>query len=278
MEDSPFYEQPLITPPAGRPAPRIWRDLPYREEDDPVTRLDIYRPAADPPAGGYPLLVFLHGGPLGAGRDQPWPKEWRVFQDYGRLAAEQGLAAAVINHRYVNYDWLVRAIEDVAQALKVIGASQESYGVNAARYALWAFSGAGMLLSPFLDGDIPGLRAVACFYPMLDLTHVEQAMAAYSDEELIALSPLSHVELIPRDLPLLVARGGLDKPGLNRAIDSFVMEALSRNRRLEVFNLPFDGHSFDMFGESEAARSAVTDGLAFLKRHLFEDNEETSHE
>jgi dienelactone hydrolase len=153
-------------------------------------------------------------------------------------------------------------------ALRFLGTKQDSLGINAARYALWVFSGAGMLLSPFLDGDLPGLRAVACFYPMLDLTHVEQAAEAYSEEELIALSPLSHIELMPRELPLFIARGGLDKPGLNRAIDSFTREALYHNLTVQIHNLPYEGHGFDMFGESRAARSAVRYGLAFLTQNL----------
>ena len=56
-------------------------------------------------------------------------------------------------------------------------------------------------------------------------------------------------------LPLFLARAGLDRPGLNRALDTFVKQALYHNLDLEVRNLPQAGHGFDMFEDSPAGAS-----------------------
>ena len=268
-KQQPFYERPLCLPVGETPGITIQRDIPYLDEDgDGDTRLDIYLPAGDTPAVGYPYLLFVPGGPVPQGSERPSPKEWRVFQDYGRLAAANGLAGVVINHRYTSYEALMLAVGDVLQARQFLAQQGSTFGLDGQRFALWAFSGAGMLISPFLRGDVPGLQAILAFYPMLDLTHVPKALEAYSEEQLITLSPLSHIETMPRLLPVYLARAGLDRPGLNRALDTFVKQALYHNTSLELRNLPESGHGFDMLESSAEAAAAVQRGLDFVKEHL----------
>jgi acetyl esterase/lipase len=266
-EERPFYELPLSYPAPGLPEVWAQRDIPYLESGDPVARLDIYRPGGEPPDGGYPLVMFLHGGPLPADGGRPWPKEWRVFQDYGRLIAANGLAAAVINHRYSGYEGLSRAGSDALEAAGFLREHGQAYGLDGDRLALWAFSGAGMLLSPFLRGEAGDLRSLVAFYPMVDLTHVPQALDVFSEEQLIALSPIAYVEAISPALPLLLVRAGLDRPGLNRGLDTFVKQALYHNLDLELRNLPAAGHGFDMLESGAAGRAAVRRALDFLIGH-----------
>ncbi|MEJ2752398.1 MAG: alpha/beta hydrolase [Chloroflexota bacterium] len=268
-ENRPFYELPLGYPVEDQPQPDVLRDIVYTGQDDTSPRLDIYRPSSAPPQSGFPLLILLHGGPQLPGPGRPWPKDWRVFQDYGRLAAANGMAAAIPNHRYTGYDTLSLALEDTQTAVRFLLQERAQYDLDGDRLAIWAFSGAGMLLSPYLSGELPGLRAVAAFYPMLDLTHIEQATAAHSEQQLIALSPLSQIETIPPSLPILLARAGLDRPGLNRALDTFVKQALYHNLNLEVHNLPQAGHGFDFFeADSTAVRETIKRGIDFLVGQL----------
>jgi acetyl esterase/lipase len=174
----------------------------------------------------------------------------------------------VLNHRYIGYEGLVQAAADVQQAIRFLAANGANLGINSANFAVWAFSGAGMLLSPLLDGGTAGLRCVVAFYPMLDLTHVRQASEVYDEQQLIALSPLAHMETMPGTLPLFLARAGLDLPGLNRALDTFVKQALYHNMDLEVRNLPRAGHGFDLLEETPAARETIAHGIEFVRSNL----------
>ena len=264
----PFYEFPLSYAVDDSLEIQVQRNIPYLEEDDPVARMDIYLPPGEIPSGGWAPVLFLHGGPLAASGERPWPKEWRVFQDYGILAAANGIAGVVINHRYIGYEGLVQAMADVQQAQHFLVDRGAGFGLNGQNIAVWAFSGAGMLLSALLREEMNTPSCLVAFYPMLDLTHIPQAADVYSDEELIALSPLSHIETIPASLPMYLARAGRDRPGLNRALDTFVKQALYHNLDLEMRNLPQATHGFDMLEETAAAQETIQHGIDFVKYQL----------
>jgi acetyl esterase/lipase len=267
-EKRPFYELPLAYPAGENQTVEVRRDIPYLDAADSAALMDIYLPQGPVPEGGFAPLLFLHGGPLPPSGERPWPKEWRVFQDYGRLAAAGGLAGVVMNHRYFGYEGLIQAGGDVRQAVDFLARNGAEFGLDGRRLAVWAFSGAAMLLSPLLAAESARLRGLIAFYPMLDLTHIPQAAGLYSEAELIALSPLSQIEEIPPALPIFLVRAGLDRAGLNRALDTFVKQALYHNLNLEVRNLPQAGHSFDMFETSPAVQAAIESGLNFAQTHL----------
>jgi acetyl esterase/lipase len=268
MTKMPYYERPLLTDLPAATAVSSLLDLPYTADND-SPRLDLYLPMQPPGGDGYPLIIFLHGGPISPGGEQPWPKEWRVFQEYGRVAAGLGLAAAVVNHRYLGYESLPLAISDVLQAVQHLEAASETHNLDLDRIALWAFSGAGMLLRPFLEeGAAPGLRALVAFYPICDLTHLEDARAVFNQDELIALSPLGVIETMRPHLSLFIARAGRDRPGLNRSIDSFVQQSLYYNRPLELHNIPGAEHGFDMFNDIPGTRATVAHAFRFITTRL----------
>jgi len=267
-ENRTFYELPLSYPTVEDGDIQVLRDIPYVGVDDPGARLDLFLPAAEAPQDGYIPLLFIHGGPLPASGERPWPKEWRVFQDYGRLAAANGMAGVVINHRYSGYEGLVQAMADVQSALLFLANKGETYHLDQEKRATWLFSGAGMLLNALLADDVPALDCLVAFYPLLDLIHIPQAADIYSDDELMALSPLSQIDRMPSQLPMLFARAGLDRPGLNRALDTFVKQALYHNLDLELHNLPQAAHGFDMFDDSAAVQDIIERGIEFVKKWI----------
>jgi len=267
-EKRPFYELPLSYPTVNGGDIQVLRDIPYLDVDDPGAYLDLYLPAAEAPQAGYIPLLFFHGGPLPPFGERPWPKEWRIFQDYGLLAAANGLAGVVINHRYTGYEGLVQALADVQGALRFLADKGEIYHLDKTKRAAWLFSGAGMLLNALLADDVQALDCLIAFYPLLDLMHIPQAAEIYRDDELMALSPLSQIDRIPPQLPMLFARAGLDRPGLNRALDTFVKQALYHNLDLELHNLPQAAHGFDMFNRSAAVQEIIERGFEFVKKEV----------
>jgi len=264
-----FYEWPLLMD--GPPDTGVERRtrLHYSTDGADGPWLDITLPADAPPSDGYPLILFLHGGPVSPGDNQPWPGDWRVFQDYGRAAASLGCAGVVINHRYLSYGHLPLAIGDILEALSFLRAEAGVQALDMNRVVLWVFSGAGMLLRPFLEEEnAHPLRGLVAFYPMLDLTHVTQARAAFADETLIQFSPLAALETMPSDLPLFIARAGLDRAGLNRAVDTLVQQALYHNLPLELHNVPDGEHGFDFLNDTSRVRATIAHALRFTRTHL----------
>ena len=264
-EKRPFYELPLSLPVNEGDAVRVMGDIAYLEDDDPDARMDIYLPTSEAPEGGFVPLLLLHGGPLAASANVPLPKEWRVFQDYGRLAAAHGLAGVVINHRYFGYEGLPQAAADVEGAIKFLAQNGEAYHLAGRKLAVWLFSGAGMLMNVLLSSDIKTPDCLVAFYPLLDLTHIPQAAEVFDDNQLMALSPLSQLDRMPPAMPMFFARAGLDRPGLNRALDTFVKQALYHNLDLELRNLPHAQHGFDMFNQSAEVQGAIARGFEFVK-------------
>jgi len=74
---------------------------------------------------------------------------------------------------------------------------------------------------------------------------------------------------LPKDVALFIARAGRDEmPGLNDALDRFVVKALARSLAISVTNLPEAPHAFDLTHDREISREAVRAALTFLRFHL----------
>jgi hypothetical protein len=77
------------------------------------------------------------------------------------------------------------------------------------------------------------------------------------------------VDDLPRDIPLFVARAGQDQmPGLNDALDRFLIKALACNLPVTFVNHAMAPHAFDLFDDSETSREIIRRILAFLRFHL----------
>lgn len=112
----------LLYQPAELPAERVLRDLPYRQgpgTDGDRNRLDLYLPPAGTPAsapGGWPALVFVHGGGWTAGDRGLEVAGADVYGNIGRFYASRGIATAVIGYRLQPAVTWREQVADVAAA------------------------------------------------------------------------------------------------------------------------------------------------------------------
>jgi acetyl esterase/lipase len=236
---------------------RARRDLAYRK-DEPALKMDLYLPKEAPPAGGWPVVVLVHGGPIPAG----WaPKEWGVYRSYGELLAASGLAAVTFNHGlHASADY-PRAAADVDVLLAHLRAEARGYGIDPDRVAVWAFSGGGPLLASALAGRAPYLRAAVSYYAFLGPPQAAAAEPRLSALELVrpASAPLP---------PLLIARAGRDDPELNASLDAFVTASLASGVTLELLTHPTGRHGFDIYDDDERSRAVIRRTVAFLRENL----------
>jgi acetyl esterase/lipase len=181
----------------------ILRNVPYENVDGRVERLDVYEPSGTPPAGGWPVLVAIHGG------------GWHKFSknEYGPRIAKQflphGFAVVAINYELstpLSSSWPA-SFEDVTNAVRWIRSDAESLGIDPSKIAAIGESAGGNLAEllgtdpngPLGPGTAPldtsgvsaQVGAVVSFYGPSDLVNLvdEHAMGTAAVEEYMGGSP-----------------------------------------------------------------------------------------
>lgn len=256
---------PIVLPAPKAEGVRVRRERSYREVDEASLTMDVYAPPEA--TGPAPVILLVHGGPI---PEAARPKDWAIFVSTGELLAASGFAAVAFNHRFHAAERLREASSDVSTAVQHVRENARELGIDAERLALWAYSGGGPFLAPWLR-ERPGyLRAVVAYYAVLDLRVPPAGVPdALGQETRDAFSPAAALaDGEARMPPVLVARAGRDGDWLNDSIGRFVDEALSRNVELELLTHPEGRHGFDMFDDVERSREILRHTVAFFGRHL----------
>ncbi|HEU4333905.1 MAG TPA: hypothetical protein VFT32_05365 [Candidatus Eisenbacteria bacterium] len=217
----------------------------YAEAAGRSLKLDFFHPREAPGAatggarasGPAPVVVFVNG----VGAESPPLRRWGIYQSWGRLVAVSGMAA-------VTYDARREAPrEDLAALVAHLRANAARYGIDPENVAIWACSANLPHGSRYaLDPANTHVKAAVFYYGGIDTTHLRT------------------------DLPVLVARAGLDAAGLNASLNAFVARALARNAAVTAINIPNGRHAFDLVDPEETSRDAVRATLAFLRANLSE--------
>lgn len=140
---------------------------------DPAQKLAIYVPQGAAPAGGFPLVVFFHGGGWHSG--DPYSYGW-----IARALAEQGYASALVGYRLKEAGRFPVMLQDSAAGTRFALAAAGKHGIDPARVVLMGHS-AGAYNATMLslerqwlaregvpDGTVTGaviLAGPADFYP-----------------------------------------------------------------------------------------------------------------
>lgn len=108
-------------------------DIPYAEASS-FQKLDLYLPAGNMPSGGWPLLVFVHGGAwmMCDKRDIQLNPPLRLLKE--------GIAVASINYRLSSEAKFPAQIHDVKTAICCLKAKAQALGIAKDRVAIWGCS------------------------------------------------------------------------------------------------------------------------------------------
>jgi acetyl esterase/lipase len=250
---------------------RVISNLQYSEVDNPYLSMDVYIPPDLKPHERRPVVVFIHGG-LGP---EYKPKDWGMFQSWGRLVAAAGMVAVMFTHRFSPPPQLllVEAASDLRAALQYLRSNAESFHADGDCVGVCAWSSGGELLTPLLRDRPVFVRCLVAFYALLD---VQQYAPPGDAAALEYLKAFSAIESLPEDAstltPMLIVRAGREEiPTLNDALDRFVAKALAANAPITVTNYPAGGHGFDSFdtsGDIERSRQIVRSSIEFMRSHL----------
>ena len=257
--------RPVALTVPGMDRVQVLTDRPYGPGDR-LHRFDAYLPARR--SGTAPVVLLMHGG---VGADVPFrPKDWGLYRSWGRLLAASGYVAIAFNHRLgFPEPMLAEADQDLTAMLETVRSQSRALGADPSRIALVAFSAGGPLLSRPLRQELPGVRALAGFYPFLDLRKSPLHRKFLEPEAVTAFSPAAQLRTpVARRLPFFLARAGKDAiPDILPGIDAFVAESLAAGTPLTLFNHPEAPHGFDQETDPRT-REVLLGFLAFLGTHL----------
>jgi poly(3-hydroxybutyrate) depolymerase len=243
----------------------VTRGLTYREENGAKLSMDVYAPSGVDSTAQLPAVMFVHGGPIPA--DMTPPTQWGIFQSYGELAAASGFIGVTFNHRLFGQTEYDRSQSDVRVAIEYVQSHARDLHVDPQRIAMWIFSGGGPHLSWVLRKPPKGLLCALAFYAILDARPFLPANA-----DLVAVAAVEQLSAVCQinresDLPLFIARAGLDMPQINQGIDAFVASALGNNMTINISNHAHGRHGFDYLDDDARTRSIIVDAIEFLQRN-----------
>jgi len=245
--------------------------LVYKTIGETRLEADIYRQGDAPADARLPVVFLIHGGPVPAGSR---PQKMGAFVSTGELLAASGFAAVAFNHRFYAPGLLTEAAGDIRDLIAFVRGKAADFSVDPERVGLWFYSGGGPFLSLALREKLPFVKAMAAFYPILDLR--ERAPGEerggpndLDDETRLAFSPAAQIAAAAAWAPpLLIARAGRDNPWLLGTVDRFVAAALAANATIDVLNHSAGRHAFDILDDDARSREILARTLAFFKDRL----------
>jgi len=117
---------------------------------NPLHKLDLYTPDISKPAGGYPLLVYVHGGGFRGG------DKATAGDSLGAALSglDKGYMVAAVNYRLAGTDKAPAQVVDVKAAIRYLRANAAKYGYDPDRIALYGVSaGASIAATVAVTGD-----------------------------------------------------------------------------------------------------------------------------
>ena len=229
-------------------------------------KADVYIPAGAKAGDKFPAVILISGGGIEGGAGRDW-RDAGVYVTYGKLLAASGFVGVPFSKRYARGpEGVANGASDVADLIAYLREHAAELNVDPERMAVWAFSAGGMLLGGPLRDAPPHMRAVVSYYAVMDAPQ----QASEEDRRRIAeIAPRAALQRSGvRIPPVLVARAGLDNPGLNAGIDAFVRDALAQGVEIEVFNHARGRHGFDILDDNDRSREIIRATIEFLKAHL----------
>jgi acetyl esterase/lipase len=256
--------RPLVYHVAGEDKVRVQKDRAYRS--DPEGKADIYEPPGSRAGAKAPIVIFLHGGVPPAVSFRP--KDWGIYQGWGRLMAASGFVAVAFNHRLGFPDpMMAEAADDVEKLVAYVRGHAAEFGADPDRVCVASYSAGGPLLAPFLRQPRPYVRCLAAFYSILDIRDSDNHRRFLKPDQLDLFSPAKQLEEHAAAAPpIFVMRAGRDQvPGLNAWMEKFLDVAIRKNAPITLMIHATGVHGFENTNDDLRSREILKAAIEFMK-------------
>jgi len=237
----------------------------YSHRSGRPAKLCVYRPGSSShsPQRG---VIFIHGGPVPLG--DPAPTDWGQYKSWGQLIAASGLVGFTFDHSYTDFNRLEDAAQDVEAAVSYIRSNASEFGIDPDRICLWACSGGGPLLSWVLRDQPDYVQCIVVYYAYLDLRQKPEIADSMSKDVVDGFSPAAWIsKQSAADLPILIAKAGLDNIIINQSIDSFVTQAENAGLAVETMVHETGHHGFDVNNDDSTSRTIIARTIEFINQN-----------
>jgi acetyl esterase/lipase len=226
----------LVVPVPSDSAVRIVSDS-FGTSGGGMRQFDVYRPVD---AGGdLPVVVFANGS--GAAL-----RTFPGYVDWARLVTGRQMAAVLYEGPTIGvettFEALVReGLADLDSVVTTLARRSATLGLDASNVVIWAGSGQTTIGTPFaLGGRHASIRGYVLYYGA------------------------GNVESPRLDVPVFIARAGLDAVGLNRSLDSLAHRLTAAGVPLTLVNYPAGQHAFDIYDDTEATARVIDQTVDFM--------------
>lgn len=236
LKSQPVTQRPVVYQIREMNKVQVKENIEYRKVNDTSLKLDVYYPPGFDKKKNLPVVIFNNGvGSL----DIP---KWRVYQDWAKLIAANGMIA--VNHQARQHRTAV--VDDCMAVLDYLRAHAKELNIDADKIGIWtcsANSRVGTMLA--LKPGRPYIRTLVTYYGAFD-----------------------SIGQMRQDVPTLVVRAGLDAQSLNMGIENFMQDAMKQDIRVELINYLQGIHAFDIYDKSDESISIIKRTIDFLKKNL----------
>jgi dienelactone hydrolase len=222
-------QAPFYYPPPPPGSVTVQQDVQYGTADTIRLQMDVYRPARQ--AVAAPALIFFNQA-VGAQR-----RQFAFYPRWAEAAASKGVVAIVPDLRFGH------APADFTKLVAHLRENASQYDMDPEAISVYAASGNAWTALPVLqDPALTAIRSAVIYYGA------------------------GQVERFRLDLPILLVRAGLDRPGLNNEMGQLAAKALSQNAPVTVINHPGGYHAFEMRNDDALTRELIDATIEFVKR------------
>ncbi len=241
----------------------INKNIKYDPKDTVLKKMDVY---LGEEKKTRPLVILIHGKtPILTN-----PKDWGVYESWGKLLVTEGFVAVTFNHSLaVPGKTLEDASVDLRNLVTYLKLHSKLFNIDTTRIALASFSAGSPLMCYSFDTQDKNVKALVSFYGYLNIDGIK-LYGAPANNVIAKFSLTNFIDSNAPDFPpIFIAQAGKEvNQGLNQSINSFISKATTSNIPVTFFNHPTGVHGFDNSNDDDRSREIIQAMLAFLHTHL----------
>ncbi len=236
----------------------------YYSVDSIDLETDIYTPPSLSKGSKLPVVILTNNYP-----DATWNKnsgvchkEWQMIISWAELIAASGMVAVTYQTKHSS--------SEADSLISYLSKNADKFNIDIDRIAVFGCSANALAAQSLTQNDEYNIKCAIFYYGLL-LTPDQKYYAELDTLSSYGFyfSDLRKISKIPKNIPLLVARAGMDHYSImKKTTDHFIAEAIRSNAQLTFINYPEGKHDFDILDDTETSKIIIKQTVDFLTTHL----------